>query len=80
MREKPHGRRQIVIAEMEVLLDDESTRGILARGRRSYRAVYSPLGLKEKARFASFVGPHRIDGAESFPFLDAWLKEGKAGR
>ena len=35
--------------------------------------VYERLGIKEKARFAGFSGPHQIDGAESFPFLDKWL-------
>ena len=36
--------------------------------------VYRRLGLAERARFATFAGPHRIDGAESFAFLDRWLK------
>jgi dienelactone hydrolase len=38
------------------------------------RNVYVRLGIPEKAAFAKFKGPHRIDGAESFPFLDRWLK------
>jgi len=42
--------------------------------------VYQRLGLKEKARFAGFEGPHQIDGAESFPFLDRWLKQAPVGR
>jgi dienelactone hydrolase len=41
---------------------------------RRIEEVYGRLGLKDKARFASFAGPHRIDGVESFPFLDAWLR------
>ena len=36
--------------------------------------VYKRLGIGERARFASFTGPHQIDGKESFPFLDRWLK------
>jgi dienelactone hydrolase len=36
--------------------------------------AYGRLGLAEKARFASFEGPHRIDGVEAFAFLDQWLK------
>ena len=43
---------------------------------RRVEEVYRRLGLGEKARFAAFVGPHRIDGAESFPFLDKWVKRG----
>ena len=35
--------------------------------------TYKRLGLSEKARFAKFEGPHRIDGVEAFPFLDKWL-------
>jgi dienelactone hydrolase len=36
--------------------------------------VYARLGIADKAKFASFVGPHQIDGTQSFPFLDKWLK------
>lgn len=36
--------------------------------------VYQRLGLKDRAAFASFEGPHRIDGKEAFQFLDRWLK------
>jgi dienelactone hydrolase len=36
--------------------------------------VYGRLGMGERAAFASFVGPHQIDGTRSFPFLDRWLK------
>lgn len=35
--------------------------------------VYERLGIGEKARFAGFEGPHRIDGVEAFPFLGRWL-------
>jgi dienelactone hydrolase len=35
--------------------------------------VYERLGIRDKARFAGFEGPHRIDGVEAFPFLDKWL-------
>ena len=37
-------------------------------------SVFERLALKEKAGFASFAGPHRIDGDEAFRFLDRWLK------
>jgi hypothetical protein len=35
--------------------------------------VYARLGIADKAKFASFAGPHQIDGTQSFPFLDKWL-------
>ncbi len=38
------------------------------------QSVYARLGVADKARFASFVGPHQIDGTQSFPFLDKWLQ------
>jgi hypothetical protein len=37
-------------------------------------SVYKKLGIVGHARFASFEGPHQIDGTESFPFIDRWLK------
>jgi hypothetical protein len=37
-------------------------------------SVYNKLGIAGHARFASFEGPHQIDGTESFPFIDRWLK------
>ena len=36
--------------------------------------VYRRLGIADRAVFAQFEGPHRIDGVRSFPFLDKWLK------
>ena len=37
--------------------------------------VYGRIGIADRARFASFEGPHQIDGTQSFPFLDKWLKQ-----
>jgi cephalosporin-C deacetylase-like acetyl esterase len=37
------------------------------------RAVYEKLGVPDRAVFAGFHGEHRIDGAESFPFVEKWL-------
>ena len=39
------------------------------------RDVYGRLGMAPRAAFASFEGPHQIDGVQSFPFLDRWLKK-----
>ena len=41
---------------------------------RRVEEVYERLGLKSRAQFAGFEGPHEIDGAESWPFLEKWLK------
>jgi cephalosporin-C deacetylase-like acetyl esterase len=38
------------------------------------REVYGRLGAGDRAEFAAFEGPHQIDGARSFPFLDKWLR------
>jgi len=38
-------------------------------------AVYGRLGKSGLAVFAPFEGPHQIHGADSFPFLDHWLKK-----
>jgi hypothetical protein len=38
------------------------------------RAVYEKLGLADRAAFAGFHGDHRIDGTESFPFVEKWLR------
>jgi cephalosporin-C deacetylase-like acetyl esterase len=39
------------------------------------QALYGRLGIAERAVFAAFEGPHQIDGTQSFPFLDQWLKK-----
>lgn len=39
------------------------------------KAVYRRLGIEERAVFAGFHGEHRIDGAESFPFVEKWLRK-----
>ena len=36
--------------------------------------LYRRLGIPEKGQVARFDGPHRIDGAEAYPFLDRWLE------
>jgi dienelactone hydrolase len=37
------------------------------------RAVYEKLGWGDRVVFAGFHGEHRVDGAESFPFVERWL-------
>jgi dienelactone hydrolase len=51
-----------------VLIDD--ARAEFAR----VSAVYAKLGIRDRAVFAGFHGEHRIDGVESFPFVEKWLK------
>ena len=35
--------------------------------------LYRRLGIPEHGAIASFHGPHKIDGAQTFPFLSRWL-------
>jgi dienelactone hydrolase len=35
--------------------------------------IYRRLGIPEKGACARFPGPHKIDGAEAYAFLDRWL-------
>ena len=39
------------------------------------KSVYQRLGLSDRAVFAGFHGDHRIDGVESFPFIEKWLRQ-----
>jgi hypothetical protein len=67
-----------MIAPRPLLIENGTQDGaVLIRDAREEFArvagLYERLGLPERARFASFKGPHRIDGVEAFPFLDKWL-------
>src|SRR5205085_4514247 len=42
-------------------------------GRLAASVPFRKLGIPERGRVARFDGPHRIDGTESYPFLDRWL-------
>jgi dienelactone hydrolase len=35
--------------------------------------LYAALGIPERGRVARFNGPHKVDGVETFQFLDRWL-------
>ncbi len=39
-----------------------------------YMEIYRRLGIPERGQVARFDGPHRIDGAQAFAFLDRFLK------
>jgi dienelactone hydrolase len=55
---------------------DEDTGVHIADARVEFqrvKAVYDRLGVGDRAVFAGFHGPHRIDGAESYPFVEKWL-------
>ncbi|MBM3797667.1 MAG: hypothetical protein FJW31_27270 [Acidobacteria bacterium] len=54
-----------VIVEPRALADAEIERAL---------SVWRNLGLAGKGVCARFEGPHRIDGADAFPFLDRWLE------
>lgn len=54
---------------------DDSVNIDLARQEfRRVEGVYARLKIAGRAAFASFDGPHQIDGKQTFPFLDRWLK------
>jgi hypothetical protein len=54
---------------------DESVNIDFAREEfKRVESVYGRLRAGDRAEFAPFEGPHQIDGARSFPFLDKWLK------
>jgi len=56
--------------------EDPSVRIVDARREfQRVKAVYSKLGIAERAVFAEFHGPHRIDGVESYPFVEKWLRK-----
>ncbi len=55
---------------------DDSVNIHLAREEfKRVQDVYGRLRIADRAEFASFEGPHQIDGTRSFPFLDKWLKK-----
>jgi dienelactone hydrolase len=71
-----------MIAPRAVMIENGNKDGavLINDAREEFRRVeevYRRLGLDRKARFAAFEGPHRIDGVESFPFLDEWVKNAK---
>jgi dienelactone hydrolase len=68
-----------LIAPRPLLIENGTEdRAVLVKDAREefgrVESVYRKLGLADRAKFAAFDGPHRIDGAEAFPFLDRWLE------
>jgi dienelactone hydrolase len=68
-----------LIAPRPVMIEagtqDDSVNYKFAREEfRRVESVYGKLHLSDRARFAQFEGPHEINGTESFPFIDRWLK------
>jgi dienelactone hydrolase len=74
-----------LIAPRAFLIEMGDADGVIVEPRHTVDAeieqaldVYRKLGLAERGRVARFRGPHRIDGAEAYPFLDRWLRAGPA--
>lgn len=68
-----------LIAPRALLIEngDQDTAVLINDARAEFarvQDVYRRLGLGEKAVFAGFSGGHQIEGTESYPFLDRWLK------
>lgn len=75
-----HSDLASLIAPRAFMVEMGSTDGVIVEPREIADAeidralrVWQRLGLPKKAACARFDGPHRIDGAEAFPFLDRWL-------
>ena len=67
-----------MVAPRPLMIENGSRDGavLIDDARREFRRVervYDRLGLADRARFAGFDGPHQIDGAQAWPFLDRWL-------
>jgi dienelactone hydrolase len=76
-----HSELMMLLAPRPVMIELGDQDGIVISPRRfadiemqRVEDLYRRLGIPEKGRVSRFDGPHRIDGAEAFPFLDRWLK------
>ena len=47
------------------------------RAFESVKAIYTKLGITERAEYSIFEGPHEIHGVEAFQFFDRWLQPRK---
>ena len=48
-------------------------RGLVDREIDLVLEIYRKLGIPEKGQVSRFPGPHKIDGRDSYPFLDRVL-------
>ena len=75
-----HSEIAMLIAPRPFMIEAGSRDGVIIAPRRfadlemsRVEELYRALGIPEKGRVARFEGPHKIDGAEAYPFLDRWL-------
>ena len=75
-----HSDLASLVAPRAFMIEIGSRDGIVIEPRRFVDAelarvtdVYRKLGIPEKGRVARFDGPHKVDGAEAYRFLDEML-------
>ena len=77
-----HSDLAILMAPRPYMIEMGDSDGVIVSPRRFADAEiqrvtdhYRALGMADRMAVARFKGPHRIDGAETFAFLDRWLKQ-----
>ena len=75
-----HSEIAMLVAPRPFMIEAGDRDGVIVAPRRfadmemhRVEQLYQALGIAEKGRVARFDGPHRIDGAEAYAFLDRWL-------
>jgi dienelactone hydrolase len=75
-----HSEIAMLVAPRPFMIEAGDRDGVIIAPRRfadlemsRVEDLYRRLGIPEKGRVARFDGPHRIDGAEAYPFIDRWL-------
>jgi dienelactone hydrolase len=75
-----HSEVAMLIAPRPFMIEAGAKDGVIIAPRRfadlemsRVEELYRRLGIPEKGRVARFDGPHQVNGAEAYPFLDHWL-------
>ncbi len=75
-----HSEIAMLIAPRPFLIEAGARDGVIIAPRRfadlemsRVEDLYRRLGIPEMGRVARFDGPHQVNGAEAYPFLDRWL-------
>ncbi len=48
-------------------------RSLVDREIEKVLEIYRKLGIPEKGQVSRFAGPHKVEGRDTYPFLDRWL-------
>ena len=75
-----HSEIAMLIAPRPFMIEAGAKDGVIIAPRRfadlemsRVEELYRKLGIPEKGQVARFDGPHQINGAGTYPFLDRWL-------